>query len=124
MNDIDNVLRLAMIAATVANLISCVYYVIRMRRPDRLMEAMALWLTADPRYNYLAQVLEKHPDGKTTQGEALEGYVRWLQETKPDLPLEMLNANAIVAGMLSCSRNGKESGSSTQQAIEKGSVSG
>lgn len=73
MNDIDNVLRLAMIAATVANLISCVYYVIRMRRPDRLMEAMALWLTADPRYNYLAQVLEKHPDGKTTQGRRWRG---------------------------------------------------
>lgn len=100
MSDIDNILRALMIAAAVVNLISCVHYVIRLRKPDELAEAMALWLTEDPRYNYLVQVLEKHPDGMATQGEVLEGYVRWLKETKPDLPLKMLNANAILNGML------------------------
>lgn len=100
MSNIDNILRAAMIAAAVVNLISCVHYVIRLRKSDELTEAMKLWLTEDPRYNYLVQVLEKHPDGMAKQGEVLEGYVRWLKETKPDLPLKMLNANAILNGML------------------------
>ena len=100
MSDIDNILRALMIAAAVVNLISCVHYAIRLSKPDELTEAMDLWLTEDPRYNYLVQVLEKHPDGITTQGEVLEGYVRWLKETKSDLPLKMLNANAILNGML------------------------
>lgn len=96
MSNIDNILRAAMIAAAVVNLISCVHYIIKIRKPDRLTAAMQTWTEENPRSNFGAYIIKKYPTGNMRQIEALEEYAEWKRETEVDLPIELLNDHYLL----------------------------
>lgn len=100
MSNIDNILRALLIAAAVANLVSTVHNVIRLRKPDRLAVAADNFLSKAPKYNYMEQLIKEHQGGTIAQSEIMTGYLEWIKENDPDLPTRLMNDYAIMDGML------------------------
>lgn len=96
MSNIDNILRALLIAAAVANLVSTVHNVLRLRRPDRLTAAMETWTEEDPKSNFAVYLLKEHPDGKIELKKALKKYEEWKRENEPELPIQLLNDRFVL----------------------------